>query len=208
MNRTLADSIGILMEKEGLNPAELAFKLQIPKATLHKIVTGKSERPRAKTLNVLSEYFKIPVAQLLQGDIDQYTNRDKIRNVPIIDWDNIHYWLNGKLKKEDCQQTTPTNLDVSEKAFALIFNEMSSTLFRPNSVLLFDPTLEVKDCAYVLVKLSEYPDILFRQIICDASNAKYLKSLNQEFSASAKKLERNDEVIAVLVMAKILFYHK
>jgi transcriptional regulator with XRE-family HTH domain len=208
MKKTLASSIGILMEKAGLSIAELAQTLGLPKATLHKIVTGKSARPRSKTLSVLSEYFKVPVVQLLQGDIDEYTYRDKIRSVPIIEWDNIHDWLNGRFIKERFQHATPTNLDISEKSFALIFNDMSSTLFRSNSVLLFDPTLEVKDGAYVLVKLSEHPDILLRQIICDVSNTKHLKSLNQEFSTSIKKLEPADTIIAILVMTKTLYYHK
>jgi transcriptional regulator with XRE-family HTH domain len=208
MNRTLADSIGKLMEKEGITAAELAQSLGVPKATLHKIVTGKSARPRSKTLIALSEHFNVPVAQLLSGEVDEYTQRDKIKNVPIIDWDHINDWLNKKIKKEDFQQTTPTNLDFSEKSFALIFNETNSTLFRPGSVLLFDPDLEVKDGAFVLVKLAEHPDVLLRQVICDVSNKKHLKSLNQEFSANIKKLESNDKIIAILVMAKTLFYHK
>lgn len=208
MTKTLANNIEILMKNAGLSFAELAIKVKIPKATLHKIITGKSVRPRPKNLNALSEYFKVSVAELLTGEINEYTKRDKIKHVPIIDLHSINFWLDGKLKRENCQQTTPTNLDVSDLSFALIFNDMSTTLFRPNSVLVFDPTLEIRDGTYVLVKLSEHPDILLRQIICDASNAKYLKSLNQEFSANSKKLETNDRIIAILVMAKTLFYHK
>ena len=58
------------------------------------------------------------------------------------------------------------------------------------------------------MKLAEHPNMLLRQIICDASNKKHLKSLNQEFSANMKKLESNDKIIAALVMVKTLFYHK
>src|SRR3990167_1873739 len=135
MNKKLANGIGLLMEKEGLNTVELANTLGIPKATLHKIITGKSAKPRPKTLIMIAEYFNIPIAQLIHGEIDEYIQRDKIRNIPIIDWDNIYDWFNEKLTKEDFRQTTPTNLDFSERSFALIFNEINSTLFKQGSVL-------------------------------------------------------------------------
>jgi hypothetical protein len=159
-------------------------------------------------LTALSEYFNVPVAELLHGEVDAYTQREKIKNVPIIEWDNINDWLNESLKKNDFQQTTPTNLDLSNKSFALVFNEINSPLFRPGSVLIFDPNLEIKDGAYVLVKLAEHPDVLLRQIVCDVSNTKHLKSLNQEFSTNTKKLGSNDKIIAILIMVKTLFYHK
>lgn len=196
------------MEKNGLNVAELAQALGLPKATLHKIVTGKSARPRPKTLSAFSEYFKIPVAQLLNGEIDEYTQPNKIKNVPIIDWDNILDWINGKMKRDSIQQTTPTNLQVDERAFALIYNEANSTLFNHGSVLVFDPSLDAKDGSYALAKFSGYSDILLRQVICDASNAKYIRSLNQEFSSSIKKLNPKDRIIAVLLMSKTLYYFK
>lgn len=208
MNKNLSYSIGILMKEKGINLAELAKTLNIPKATLHKIVTGKSARPHHKTLRAISEYFKIPIPQLLEGKVDRYGQAEKIKHVPIIDWENIMAWIAGQLKEQEYFQTTPTNLDIDNSSFALVFNDMSNTIFKQNSVLIFDPTLEIKDGAYVLVKLAEHPIVLLRQVICDASNEKYLKSLNQEFSTNIKKVEASDRIIAVLVMAKTLFYHK
>lgn len=207
MEKTLANSINILIKRKGLNIAELANILGLPKATLHKIVKGKSTRPRFKALSLIANYFNISVSQLLEGKIDDHIHQENIKNIPIIDWDNIFDWLNEKPMKKNFTQTTPVNLDVSAKSFALIFHDTNSFLFKANSVLLFDPTLEVKDGTYVLVQLSDYPNALLRQIICDASNIKYLKSLNPEFSTNIKKLEPSDKIIAILVMAKTLFYH-
>jgi transcriptional regulator with XRE-family HTH domain len=206
-NRTLAESIEKLMAQKGLKAADLAHNSGVPRSTIHKIVTGNTARPHAKALKLLSEYFNVPVDRLLQGKIDEYIQRDRINTIPIIEWENIGDWLTGKLNKDDFQ-TTPTNLDISNKSFALIFNGINATPFQPGSVLIFDPDLEVKDGVYVLVKLSEHPDVLLRQVVCDVSNTKHLKSLNQEFSSNIKKLESNDKVIAILIMAKTLYYHK
>ncbi len=208
MSKSLAANIEILMEKEGLSVTQLAHKIGMPIPTLHKIVNGKSTRLSPKSLIAISGYFKIPAPKLLKGEIEEHSEEEKIRHIPIIYWNSINSWLDGKTTKTDYPQTTPINLNVSEKSFALVMNDMVSTLFKPGSVLIFDPTLEVKDGTYVLVKLADYPDILLRQIVCDVSNNKHIKSLNQEFSANIRKLEQDDQIIAILLMSKTLFYYQ
>ncbi len=207
MNKSLTTNISILMEREGLNVTQLAHRIGMPIPTLHKIVNGKSTRLSSKSLTAISGYFKIPASKLLKGEVEEYLQSESIQNIPIINWVSISEWVEGKMNLEN-PQTTPINIKVSDNAFALVLNDMASTLFKPGSILIFDPSLEVKEGVYVLIKLADHPDILLRQIVCDVSNEKYIKSLNQEFSAHMRKLEQDDKIIAILLMTKTLYYYE
>src|SRR3990167_5290128 len=57
-----------LMKNVGLNEAELSRRTDIPQATLHKILAGKTEDPRASTLKTLSDFFGISIDELLSGN--------------------------------------------------------------------------------------------------------------------------------------------
>jgi len=58
-----------LMKQRGTNAHELSRATRVPQPTIHRILTGESTDPRTTTLQPLSDYFGISVAELRDRDL-------------------------------------------------------------------------------------------------------------------------------------------
>src|SRR3990167_9047265 len=76
-----------LMKKSGLNEAKLSRATNIPQATVHKILAGKTEDPRASTLKTLSDFFGVSIDELLSGDPVPKSPTVAVQYIPIISWE-------------------------------------------------------------------------------------------------------------------------
>src|SRR5579863_6988609 len=63
----LTDNLRHLMQLKDISEAALARKTAIPQPTLHKILAGKTNDPRASTLKALADFFEISIDELLTG---------------------------------------------------------------------------------------------------------------------------------------------
>lgn len=59
-----AKNLDYFMSKHRLNPTSLAAATNQNQPTLHRIMTGESTDPRAKTLQPYAEYFGVSVNDL------------------------------------------------------------------------------------------------------------------------------------------------
>ena len=61
----IADVLNNLLKKHNLNSARLGSLIDIPRATITNIATGKTIDPRVSTLQAIADHFNVTVGQLL-----------------------------------------------------------------------------------------------------------------------------------------------
>lgn len=54
-----------LLSDSGISESELGRKINIPRATINRLIAGHTPDPRASTLNAIAAYFNISIEQLL-----------------------------------------------------------------------------------------------------------------------------------------------
>lgn len=195
-----------LLYDKRINASELAREVDLPVPTVHRLVTGKSTRPYKTSLKPIADYFNVEVEQLL-GEKPLFANEeaDITRNralasshisyVPFKPWEELSCQT-----QSDQTEKIPYIGSIGSDAFATIMPDTSMEPFIQNeSLLIFDPSISVKDRSFVLVMLDETKTYAVRQILIDASH-KYLKSLNPDLSSfKMRLLDEKDTVIACLV---------
>jgi SOS-response transcriptional repressor LexA len=196
----LSQNIKKLMKVQGISVYELAHVTGIPQPTLHKIVTGVSKKPNSKTIKKLADYFQVKIQALTLSASEQEEVSDN-KNIPIISWQEILDWLNDSNATLH-NRILPIKRDVSQQAFSVISNDAIFPQYKSGAILVFDPALLPKDGSYILLKLKEHQNILFRQLIIDV-NDKFIKPLNPEFGNHLSKLGKQDVILATLIQVII-----
>lgn len=203
-NKHLKENLTNLLAIRGLNPTEFANQANIPRATVQKLLHGLTENPRNLTLNAIAKFFDISIENLLYDEALKQTSEIKL--VPLLKRYEIEEWLNQKLgrsKNTGNYSKIAVSRKVSEKAFAVACNETGSAIFKSGSHLVFDPNIKPSDDSYVLIKLFDHDELLFRQISIDVG-AIFVKPMLAQFKA-ASKVRAKDKIIATLVQVQTNF---
>lgn len=199
----ISENISILMSKNGINEAILARDAQIPQATLHKIISGKTTDPRASTLKILADYFNVTVDNLMSSDniIANISNGDTatIQSVPIISWNEC---LKGKNFIEKLSPITWKNWitigGTIKNAYALNSRPSIETTYPIGTILIIDPNIKPEDGDKVIVKYKNADDAALRELLIDGPN-KFLKSISYE--PKKELLSNQVSIIGVLTQS-------
>jgi hypothetical protein len=201
----LGKTLRKLLFDRNMKPVDLARKVNLPPATIHRLITGKSARPYQSSLQPIAEYFSIAIEQLVgeesinnvvnANDLGQSLSTEKFFKVPLIPWTELDQIGYGKNFYRNIFVGA-----ISKQGFATLMPDYSmEPLFSCGSILIFDPQTKPVDHSYVLVKLRGNGQYLFRQLLVDADQ-KYIKPLNQEIGSSGMRLlHPDDKVIACLI---------
>lgn len=186
----------ILFEKE-ITPTQLAKSVSMSVPTIHRIVTGKVQKPHLSSIEDIAKYLEISVEELLdEDDLKKEIKVHKnVYHIPLLSWE-IDLLNSQDIKSEYTILAT----NVSEKSFALEMLDYSmEPAVEKGSILIFDPTIKVHDRNYALVKLSNPGTFVLRQILIDLSNS-FIRSFNKEIGdQNVKLLSNKDKIIAKLV---------
>lgn len=193
-----------LMQKAGLNEADLSRKTHIPQATLHKILSGKTEDPRASTLKTLSDFFGVSIDELLTGNFSD-NNKAVItaRSIPVISW-------------KDCVQAkafiknlTPASWDswmvsefISENSYALSTKPSLSPRFPKNTILFIDADSKPQDGDYVVVLFPKTEEATLREFSMDGPT-QLLLPINP--NSEAVKMNNNIKILGVLIKSSVSY---
>jgi len=203
----LSDILNRLMFEKKIRVTELAREVDLPQPTVHRIATGKCANPHKGSLEPLANYFDITVDQLkgnaplpehlLQEHLP--TEQPKVKQLPIINWDDC----SKKLKDAKPIEHIIAHQKLSNRCFGLYMNDSSmEPQFSLGTTLIFDPEREAKDRSFVLVKLEEYENPIFRQLLIDGED-QFLKPLNPDLTAfRMRMLKESDKILATLVEAR------
>lgn len=196
----LIHNLRILMKKAGLNEAELSRKTHIPQATMHKILAGKTEDPRASTLKTLSDFFGISIDELLNGSFTAGDTRNATvtaQSIPVISWkDCIHV-------AQFTAQLTPHNWErwavsefLSKNAYALASKPSMAPRFPKDTILFIDPDMTPEDGDYVIALYAGTTEATIRELSTDGP-VRILLPLNP--NAEPTPLDKHVKILGVLV---------
>jgi len=189
-----------LMADKGLHATELARLVNIPQPTIHRVLMGVCEHPHLSTLRPIADYFSVTVDQL--KGLEPISLIDHISRVSLITWQDVLSWP-SKSETNISHKVLMTDAKIGKNAYALQVKDTSmEPVFPKGAVLIVDPSRQPKDRSYVIAKLHEYSEPIFRQLLIDANNY-YLKPLSPDLSQyKMTRLGINDEILGTVAQAK------
>jgi SOS-response transcriptional repressor LexA len=199
-NTKVSQILQKLLADKKIRVAELARRVNLPQPTIHRIVAGTCEHPHLSSLQPIAEFFSITVEQL-KGH-QPIKKVDGMVKIPLLNWDQVTGWPENKDNIGDCEQII-TDASVSEGAYAVEVRDASmDPVFPKNTILIADPEKTPKDRSYVITKLANLDQPIFRQLIIDASDH-YLKSLSPDLDQYKMiYLSGSDKILSTIVQAK------
>jgi SOS-response transcriptional repressor LexA len=200
---TLSSILQELIRKKGLSISELARRTSIPQPTLYRIAQGEHQRPHKKTLQALSDFFRITVDQLigLEPIKSVITDKPSVSQIPILNNKQATSWPH--IKNIEFNYVF-FEKPIGKNAFALIMPDRSmEPLIAINTLLIIDPERKPEYRSLVVVKLHNFGEVVVRQLIQDAAN-QYIRPLSQDFDHFEMiMLTSEDCIIGTVVEARL-----
>jgi SOS-response transcriptional repressor LexA len=203
----ISNILTYLLKQAKISEAELSRKINLPRATINRLVSGKTPDPRASTLNAISQYFNVSVDQLL-GIQPLILNEDSsiLSNVqsciPILEWNETSTWEEtvNNIKPDGHYDWVMVDPSIDEGKFALrVKGEAMWPQFQENTILIINTIKEAKNRDFVIAYLKQSDEIIFRQLLIE-NKYKFLKAINNIFPSI--KLEENDKIIGIVIQVR------
>jgi SOS-response transcriptional repressor LexA len=203
----ISNILNYLLKKAQLSEAELARKINIPRATINRLVSGRTPDPRASTLNAIAQYFNVSVDQLLgQQPLFLDNNHSLIAtqhtSIPIIDLSDGKNWeeVISNLQPDTYYDWVMVDPTIDAGKFAIRVNgESMWPQFQTNTILIISPEKEAKNRDYVIAYIKKNNEMVFRQYIVE-DRYKFLKAINNMFPTM--QLEDSDKIIGVVIQTR------
>lgn len=203
----ISDVLTALLKQHHISEAEIARKIDVPRATINRLVSGRTPDPRASTLSAIAEYFSISVDQLMGKNpvFSQSSSAALGQNLPILTWEKVLHWENHTrlcdvTKDTDCISYDPS---IQEGRFCLrVTSDAMTPQFQENSILIVNPTKVAVNRDYVIVHLIRTDEIIFRQLLIDGKY-RCLKAINGLFPMI--ELHNDDRIVGVVIQGRNTF---
>ncbi|MDP1573689.1 MAG: helix-turn-helix domain-containing protein [Coxiellaceae bacterium] len=197
-----------LMKKSGLNEADLSRKTGIPQATLHKILSGKTEDPRASTLKTLSDFFNLSIDELMFGSLKInhqaiQTPAIDVQSVPLISWKECTdaKLFTQKLNAKNWEKWAVSNF-FSIHGYALSSKPSMEPRFPKGTVLFIDPNASVQDGDFVVVLYQATEEATLRELSIDGPT-RLLLPINDH--AEPTQWDNDIKLLGVLVRSSFQY---
>lgn len=208
--KQLPQILKALMLEQTLSVSELARRTGVGQPVIHRMLSAETDNPKVATLSPIANYFAISISQLI-GDERLPHNRipgtfqlsaHGWTTIPLLNWEQVIHWPT-KMATITAKTTVPTEVNVSQKAFALRVKDTTMLpRFPENTLLIIDPDQQATDRDFVIVHLSGQKQAIFRQVLFDGDNI-YLKPLNPDFQIQLS--DKKSQIIGVMVQARMDF---
>lgn len=206
MNSTkleIGHTLSNLIRTHHISEAELARQINVPRATINRLVSGRTPDPRASTLSAIAEYFSITVDQLLGKQLSNgYQNAASGTGIPILKWEEALCWEEHTQQSDfsESKEFIMRDPTIQDGRFCLrVKSDAMSPQFQENSILIVDPTKEAANKDFVITYRVKTDEILFRELLIDGKY-RFLKAINELFPSI--ELQNNDKIIGVIIQAR------
>ena len=193
-----------LMQKEQVSEAELSRRTQIPQATLHKILSGKTEDPRFSTLKILSDFFRVSIEILMTGnDIQRGESGTAIQSIPVISWKECIKAASfmKELTPENWGSWVVTEF-IAPDAYALSTKPSFAPRFPKNTILFIDPNIKPEDGDHVVVLYPNTDEATLREFSLDGPT-QLLLPINP--NCETVKMSKNIKILGVLIKSSFSY---
>jgi transcriptional regulator with XRE-family HTH domain len=188
----IADRIKALMQRRKITDAELARQINVPQATISRILSGVTKDPRVSTLR--------EIARVLGSTIDHLVN-DTGHAIPVLEWHEIKSFaelgVDELLQRDWISATKP----IVKGSFAVKTTPSMEPRYRSGSTLIVEPTEVYRDFQVAIVSLDgDEPTI--RRVIKDGSSI-FLKKLADTMDMSPIPVSITTKIIGVVTEARM-----
>ena len=197
-----------LMKKTALNEADLSRQTGIPQATLHKILSGKTEDPRASTLKILSDFFDVSIDTLMFGNTKTIrptikTSAIAAQSIPLLSWKECinAEQLTQNLNAKNWNKWTVSDF-FSTEGYALASKPSMEPRFPKGTLLFIDPTASVQDGDFVVVLYPTTEEATLRELSIDGPT-RILLPINDH--AEATQWNSSIKLLGVLVRSSFQY---
>lgn len=203
----LGNNIKKLMGREGIvSETDLGNRVGLPQATINRLVAGDTKDPRISTLELLANYFKVSLNQLLGKDplSDNHLSQDVFTSIPVISW---HDAVKGNtyiksLTPDTWDKWISVDTKEEEHCFALCSKPSMEPRFPRNTLFIVNPDLKAQDGDLVVVYF-ERPDsdeATLRELGDDGE--KILKSITPDATSTSME---NCKILGIVVKSKYTY---
>jgi len=203
----LTANLHYLMQSQGISEAELARRSNIPQPTLHKILSGKTDDPRASTLKALANAFEVSVDELLSGtDVHSQANRkSKTQSIAIISWSECIDATNFIMGLTSINWSNwIISEHISPHAYGLISKASMEPYFPKRTVLVIDPNMTAEDGDMVVVHYPNTQEATLRKLSIDGPT-KLLLPINPG-TAEQNQFEKDIKILGVVIKSVFSFH--
>lgn len=196
------------LEKERISENELAKRIGIPQQMINRIVTGINQNPKLSTIMPIANYFKVPLQELISDSNLDLDNAQMIHSqlkIPYIEFtDIVEHDINRAISYS--KKFIMADLDQTKDYFATTMNDDSmEPKFSKGTILVFEKEKIPFNGDFCLLK-DDKNHYVFRQILINATNKKFIKCLNPSDAAcTVIPLPVNIYVLATLLESRNFF---
>lgn len=207
----LSEVLTALIQEHKINESELARRINLPRATINRITSGKIIDPKSSTLTLIANYFNISIDQLLGYEKINFSHTLRLTNriqVPLLELNQlIDIYKRTKQLNFDLllyKETITFEYDADhKKLFALkIYGDAMWPYFDNNSTIIIDPTIQPQNRSFVITYIAKTDEIILRQLLIDVKS-RVLTPINPAFKSLV--LEIKDIIIGVVIHVEKTF---
>ena len=202
----ICDVLKHLISSAGISEAALAKMVNVPRATINRLTSGRTPDPRASTLKAIAEHFHISVDQLvgsqpLLWEKNKIVSSSPLLSVPMLALENIQNWKDVVERNENNRDFERITIDIKghEKFATQIKGEAMWPQFQENTILIIDPVKKPSNRDFIIVYIEKNMEAIFRQFIMEGTY-KILKAINPIFPPIY--MQECDKIIGVVTQTR------
>lgn len=194
---------------DGMSESALAKAVSLPKATINRVLSGKTPDPRAGTLVPIAQYFNITVDQLLGiAPLPQNTplgiTKESHIEIPYVDYENLCDYINNAhspQKKVELSLLSNKRLTINCFVTKLISDELSPQ-FATGALLIISKNIpKLKSNDIILAYSKTTNKVIFRKLMI-ANGMNFLSSPNPNYDIMP--LTDDFVVFGIIIEGRIL----
>ena len=214
---SVAQVLKKLIDDNHLNVSQLSKNTGLSNTTIKRMCTEDEANPTLSSVEKLADFFGIKASQMLglepltTQNTGYFPKTEFWNNVPLLTLEESLFWPENEksIKENKLTQYAKTDIDISDKTFAIIAkNGTLEPRFPDGTVLIIEPDRTPKNKDFVLVLINSKKLPQFRQIFVDGSDY-YVKAINPDM-ANVNQLEPINfkcfKLIGIIIQAKIEFF--
>lgn len=200
----------VLSELMGdLSESALAKAINLPKATINRVLSGKTPDPRAGTLIPIAQYFNISIDQLLGiSPLPQNTPLEEVAgknfDIPYIEHEDLIKYMNNEfIPHKNIQISLFNNKQLNDNCFVTKLNsDELSPLFSEGALLIISKSIpQLKNNDIVLIHDNSTNSLMFRKFMI-ANEMHFLSSPNLNYEII--QLTKEMKVFGIILEGRIL----
>lgn len=208
----LSQNLQHLIKLHGnVSVSDLARLTKIPQPTIHHMLFGATKNPRKKALEALSRFFSVSIEQLVgeaklpQVIPDHIKQNLQLKTVPVIEKKILQGWPKNK-DRSNYKRELLIEKETTPNAFALLIEDSyMEPAFSANTLLIFDLARAPQDRDFTIVRTGDDNQILFNRLFIE-NNEFYLKQSLDDGNMQLIKLNKaNDEILGILIEARVQY---